>query len=880
MPKLSEELKQVVQRTGSNTGRLQTDSERAAFAANVRSDLAQIVGQHNAVVKPIFDSLISEPSLDALEGGLVGNVLLTHGSATVASATAYWNATLGRARTVKETVDVLLSEISRLENEIRQSVDVAPYDDTTVLGLIGVNQSNLQQLKLDTVGSNYTFDNDGVADNTYPLSQHLDAIGAFFTGFPGSGNTYPASPVYPTLSFEVLLSNVTLDTTIPQSTVTGLSNDLGYIRTFIGMDTTGPETPTYSAHGAITHVSDGTSLEVAIQALDSAVASGVGAFATTANVTRNSPGDYNTDDFVFGSPTLDDDTISTHDDRMLFDKSRGAFRVGGETGANWDEANRGSYSFVAGINSSAISWNSIAMGQECSVRGLNSVIASGFQNDIFYPDRISATDFSGTAYGNGILTGWNNDLYAEQLTPSGLNTEAGTIGTAIVGGINNSIQSLGVAAFIGAGKGNTIVNAAKGAGYVAFASAIVAGQNNTIGDTAASDVSFIGGGSANSVNSGFSLIIGGEENAVSGGDYQAIGGGKFNIISSSGAYNVIAGGGSTSLGDGNEITGTATQAAIVGGHNNTISVNGGFIGGGQDNDISSSTGSISSIVGGASNSIAGTSTFYAFIGGGQLNTIDGTSTHSSIPGGESNTITSADHTVVAGGFSNAVTSTGGYNAVGGGASHIISGTVSYAAIAGGLGNDSTSGNYNSILGGRDNWVLGDYSSIVGGQENKAIGDYSVALGYQTETTVTDHAVIAHSGGQFSVKGDAQTNQVVWRIQTTDATAAVEMFLDGASARYSIITDSTHAFEVLVVARRTDTDNESAAYKFTGCIDNNAGTTALVGSVTKTVIAEDVAGWDCDIVADDTNDALKVQVTGAAASTVNWLAYGRIVKVIG
>jgi hypothetical protein len=85
----------------------------------------------------------------------------------------------------------------------------------------------------------------------------------------------------------------------------------------------------------------------------------------------------------------------------------------------------------------------------------------------------------------------------------------------------------------------------------------------------------------------------------------------------------------------------------------------------------------------------------------------------------------------------------------------------------------------------------------------------------------------------------------------------------------------------VVARRTDADNESAAYKFEGCIDRNTGTSAaLVGSVTKTVIAEDTAAWDCDVTADSTNSALIITVTGEAAKTIRWVARIDLTEVTG
>jgi len=97
---------------------------------------------------------------------------------------------------------------------------------------------------------------------------------------------------------------------------------------------------------------------------------------------------------------------------------------------------------------------------------------------------------------------------------------------------------------------------------------------------------------------------------------------------------------------------------------------------------------------------------------------------------------------------------------------------------------------------------------------------------------------------------------------------------------TIATDTTWAFSALVVARRTDADNESAAYLIQGCIDRNVNTTALVGSITVTAIAEDNAAWDVTAEADDTNDALVFKVTGEAAKTIRWFSWVRLAEVTG
>jgi hypothetical protein len=126
----------------------------------------------------------------------------------------------------------------------------------------------------------------------------------------------------------------------------------------------------------------------------------------------------------------------------------------------------------------------------------------------------------------------------------------------------------------------------------------------------------------------------------------------------------------------------------------------------------------------------------------------------------------------------------------------------------------------------------------------------------------------------------QTGNVTLTGTTTNVTQT-EIFIGGvASSRINIASDSTYMFEVRIAARRTDADNESAAYLLQGCIDNNAGTTALVGSLNKVVLAEDTAAWDVDVQADNTNDALIVLVTGENTKTIRWTALVTIVEAAG
>jgi hypothetical protein len=283
----------------------------------------------------------------------------------------------------------------------------------------------------------------------------------------------------------------------------------------------------------------------------------------------------------------------------------------------------------------------------------------------------------------------------------------------------------------------------------------------------------------------------------------------------SGVQSVIAGGKNNKA--------SAARAVVVGGDKNINSGSEGFIGGGFGNQNDSIQ---SSVVGGNTNTILGGAATEAFIGGGGGNSI--TASQSVIVGGSSNNV-SAD----------------------------------VAAILGGVGNivSSLSG---AILGGSGNQVTGAFSSISGGHQ----------------ATANQYGQRAFSAGRFTSQADCQQSDVIWRISTTNATIT-EAFLDGGSAQFEIATNRSVAFDILIVARSSV--GVTVAWKVVGAIKNNAGTTSLSSAVTTTVIGDGGgAAWattgNVTVDADNPNSALRVRVTGAAATTIRWSAHGRMMEL--
>jgi hypothetical protein len=114
--------------------------------------------------------------------------------------------------------------------------------------------------------------------------------------------------------------------------------------------------------------------------------------------------------------------------------------------------------------------------------------------------------------------------------------------------------------------------------------------------------------------------------------------------------------------------------------------------------------------------------------------------------------------------------------------------------------------------------------------------------------------------------------------TSGTTTSLNFALnDTAPAGLLIPDDTTWMFTIYVVARRTDADNESAAYWLQGAADRNAGVGALVGAVQITAI-EDTPAWAA--TATMVGNRLLIRVTGEAAKTIYWNAVAHIVQVSG
>lgn len=240
------------------------------------------------------------------------------------------------------------------------------------------------------------------------------------------------------------------------------------------------------------------------------------------------------------------------------------------------------------------------------------------------------------------------------------------------------------------------------------------------------------------------------------------------------------------------------------------------------------------------------------------------------------------------------------------ANQVASGLCS--ALVGG-GANRASGNYSACIGGNintasgqhsttigDNNTASGYSSFAGSTLCTASGDHAFCFGYQSSATANRtvalgmycnssaelamstglsagsnrYAMYSRAAGAFAAGGDAQKVEFVLRNKTTN-NSATTLFLNGSSLRLTVPSGKILFANVLVSGIKSD-GSAAACYKRKVAIKNVSGTTSLVGSVeTIGTDHEDNASTDVAITADDTNDALQINVTGITGETWRWVA---------
>lgn len=144
-----------------------------------------------------------------------------------------------------------------------------------------------------------------------------------------------------------------------------------------------------------------------------------------------------------------------------------------------------------------------------------------------------------------------------------------------------------------------------------------------------------------------------------------------------------------------------------------------------------------------------------------------------------------------------------------------------------------------------------------------------ALGYYSKPIRTSETSIMIGNEDDT---DQENNIVIigWAKDTTTATPTEIFCGDISNQRCTIRPNSILAFEITVTGLNS-TYTDSCLYKFTGIIKRNATSNTIMVQCNKTINYETTSSWDCNVTADDTNEALKITVTGQLAHTIQWVA---------
>jgi hypothetical protein len=116
---------------------------------------------------------------------------------------------------------------------------------------------------------------------------------------------------------------------------------------------------------------------------------------------------------------------------------------------------------------------------------------------------------------------------------------------------------------------------------------------------------------------------------------------------------------------------------------------------------------------------------------------------------------------------------------------------------------------------------------------------------------------------------AGTKLFVLKNNTTNNTPT-ELFLDGSSSRFLIPPGKTYSFIINIIGSRDD-GSAVSNYVRQFALKNVSGTTSQVFAPIQ-IGSDNPAGTQIDVTANNTDDALKITVTGITSQNWKWRAF--------
>jgi len=203
----------------------------------------------------------------------------------------------------------------------------------------------------------------------------------------------------------------------------------------------------------------------------------------------------------------------------------------------------------------------------------------------------------------------------------------------------------------------------------------------------------------------------------------------------------------------------------------------------------------------------------------------------------------------------------------------ISAQVPDSGTGGGNARGANSVDWQKSRGSATHVASASTSTLSGGRNNTSSGVDGWIPGGNYGTTRGLIGAYAYANGRFAADGDAQVIGQVVRKATTDATPAVLTADAGAAGATNIMVlpnSSVYGFTAKVWA----ISGSNAGYwevRGTMYRGANAAATALIGTTTVQAFGVSAALSTAvvDVIADTTNGGAVIQVTGIAATNINW-----------
>jgi hypothetical protein len=189
---------------------------------------------------------------------------------------------------------------------------------------------------------------------------------------------------------------------------------------------------------------------------------------------------------------------------------------------------------------------------------------------------------------------------------------------------------------------------------------------------------------------------------------------------------------------------------------------------------------------------------------------------------------------------------------------------------------------NSFSSGSGNTASATNSVAIGGNTNTASGVNSYARGVRSSTlSITGRDSYGYGIGN-NVWGETQKSTFILGIRTTGNTATTLTVGGGAAGTTNQVilsNQSAYRFKGTIIGKQSGSTNV-AAWDVDGIIvrgANSAATTLSLGNVT---LVQNTPAWGTPtLAADTTNGGLRVQVTGATATNIQWTAVIETTEVI-